>query len=412
MSATPETTLAKILRSSRAIKQILVIDSVGLVIAKVLRTKFIEGIGALEASIFRSTEDIVEFLDLGKSILHLSVYPDHGIIGIDIGIGKLVMVLDYKNRWVLDSELIHSAVRELIDLWVNQLGLKEYDFSRLDKIKQILSLMYQGDRVPPFYVDESSFDIIQELFSNIRNSSIYANCITNELGLPIAYINQPDFQIEGEELGGVLLAVDAIAKEKGENAGLGSPIFSVVFTSQIKGFLSAHAGSLEGIDPLVFLTLFDLKNGFISILAEANQIIKNLAKEYKDDLSTKFIDTTNGIFKQLFPDELTPEQIISEPSLQTNELNSMFIEMEKNIDDSINYYMTMLGEFMELISSRCSEIQNSLEAYDKDIIKWIQDNVPVFKNTPLENKMNEQLQKWKNAKNIVENKIAKMSSRE
>ncbi|MHA1271203.1 MAG: hypothetical protein ACTSPY_15530 [Candidatus Helarchaeota archaeon] len=409
VSATPETTLAKILRSSRAIKQIVVIDSVGLIIAKVLRTKPIEGIGALEASIFRSTEDIVEFLNLGKSILHLSVYTDYAIIGLDIGIGSLVIVLDYKTRWVLDAEIIDSAIRELIDIWVNQLGLDGYDFSGVNKIKKILTLLYQGDRVPPFKVDDSAFDIIHELFQEIRNPMIYANCITNELGLPIAYINQPNFNVDGEELGGTLLAVDAIAKEKGENAGLGSPILTVVFTDQDKGFLTSHAGSMEGVEPLVYLTLFDLKNGFIPILSEVRQMIKNLAKEYGDTMSQLFIDTTDEIFKQLFPESMVPEEIV--PTERIDELNKMFQEMEKNIDDSITYYMSMLGEFMELISSRCTEIQNSIEAYDRDLRKWIQDNVPVFKGTPLENKMDIQLQKWISAKEVVEDKLSKISSR-
>ncbi|MHA1229654.1 MAG: hypothetical protein ACTSRP_16930 [Candidatus Helarchaeota archaeon] len=409
--ATPETTLAKILRSSRAIKQILVIDTVGLVIAKVLRTKPIEGIGALEASIFRSTEDIVEFLNLGKSILHLSLYDEYAILGLDIGIGSLVMVLDYKTRWILDAEIIDSAVRELIDLWVNQLGLDGYDFSNVSKIKNTISLLYEGDRVPPFNVDDSAFDIIQELFKEIRNPTVYANCITNELGLPIAYINRSDFNMDAEELGGTLLAVDAIAKEKGENAGLGSPVMTTVFTSQNKGFLTAHAGSMEGVEPLVYLTLFDLKNGFIPILSEVKYMIKNIEREYGDEKSQKFIETVNILFKQLFPEEVAaPEEIISTERM--DQLNNMYIEMKKNIEESINYYMSMLGEFMELISSRCVEIKNSLEAYDRDLQKWINDNSQVFKGTPYENKMAEELNKWISAKEVVENKLSKMSFRE
>jgi predicted regulator of Ras-like GTPase activity (Roadblock/LC7/MglB family) len=410
MSATPETTLAKILRSSRAIKQILVIDSVGLVIAKVLRTKPIEGIGALEASIFRSTEDIVEFLDLGKSILHLSLYEDYAVMGLDIGIGSLVMVLDYNTRWVLDAELIDSAIRELIDLWVNQLGLEGYDFSGLNRIKKVLTLLYQGDRVPPYNIDEDSFDIIHDLFQGVRNQMIYANCITNELGLPIAYINRPDFNVDGEELGGTLLAVDAIAKEKGENAGLGTPIFSIVFTTQNKGFLTAHAGSMDGVEPLTYLTLFDLEKGFIPILSDVRQMIKNLSQEYGDDLSKRFLDTVNSIFKQMFPEEPIPaEEAV--PTQKMDELQNMFGEIEKNIDDSISYYMMMLGEFMELISSRCSEIQNSLQAYDQDLRKWIQDNIPIFKGSPLEEKMDQQMEKWVSAKEVVENKLSKMLER-
>ncbi|MHA1694394.1 MAG: hypothetical protein ACTSXT_07575 [Candidatus Helarchaeota archaeon] len=406
----PETTLTKIMRSSRAIKQILVIDTVGLVIAKVLRTKPIEGIGALESSIFRSTEDIVEFLNLGKSLLHISVFNDYAIFGLDIGIGSLVIILDYKTRWVLDADIIDSAIRELIDLWVNQLGLEGYDFSGLNKLKRILSLLYQGDRVPPFKIDDSSFDIIHDLFENVRNPSVYANCITNELGLPIAFVSRPDFQADSEELGGTLLAVDAIAKEKGESSGLGRPIFTVVFTSQNKGFLTAHAGSMEGVEPLVYLTLFDLNNGFIPILSETRQMIKNISSEYGDEFSQKLIETIDLIFKQLFPEESLPEEVI--PAQKLDELNNMYIEMEKNIDESINYYMSMLGEFMELISSRCAEIQNSLSTYDKDLRKWIQENALVFKGTPFEQKMNEQLNKWLNAKEVVENKLSKMSSRE
>ncbi|MBD3228113.1 MAG: hypothetical protein GF329_07985 [Candidatus Lokiarchaeota archaeon] len=410
MSATPETTLAKILRSSRAIKQILVIDSVGLVIAKVLRTKPIEGIGALEASIFRSTEDIVEFLNLGKSILHLSVYDDYAILGIDIGIGSLVMVLDYKTRWPLDAELIDSAIRELIDLWVNQLGLEGYDFSNINSIKTILTKLYQGDRVPPFEVDDSAFDIVQELFSDIRNKMILANCITNELGLPIAYVNQPDFTMDSEELGGTLLAVDAIAKEKGQNAGLGVPIFSIVFTNQNKGFLIAHAGSMDGVEPLVFQTLFSLDKGFIPILSEVRNIIKNISKEYGDQLSQKLMDTIKIIFKQLFPEEEIPKEEV--PAQKMDELNNMYVEIERNIDDSINYYMTMIGEFLELISSRCAEIQNSLDAYDQDLQKWIKENIPIFNNTPFEKKMDTQLEKWLSAKEIVENKLSKIEAKE
>jgi hypothetical protein len=139
-------------------------------------------------------------------------------------------------------------------------------------------------------------------------------------------------------------------------------------------------------------------------------MIKNLSQEYGDDLSKRFLDTVNSIFKQMFPEEPIPaEEAV--PTQKMDELQNMFGEIEKNIDDSISYYMMMLGEFMELISSRCSEIQNSLQAYDQDLRKWIQDNIPIFKGSPLEEKMDQQMEKWVSAKEVVENKLSKMLER-
>ena len=61
MSVSPQTILAKILRSSSAIKEVVICDKVGLIISKVLRMNPIEGLGAMESSIFKAAEEICEF---------------------------------------------------------------------------------------------------------------------------------------------------------------------------------------------------------------------------------------------------------------------------------------------------------------------------------------------------------------
>ena len=66
-----EDILVKVLRSNRSIKEVLICDKVGLVISKVLRIAPIEGIGALESSIFRTAQEICDFLDLGKEVFNV-----------------------------------------------------------------------------------------------------------------------------------------------------------------------------------------------------------------------------------------------------------------------------------------------------------------------------------------------------
>ena len=145
MSVSPQTILAKILRSSSAIKEVVICDKVGLIISKVLRMNPIEGLGAMESSIFKAAEEICDFLDLGKESIHVSVFQKNAVIAMEIGLGYLVIVLDHQMRFVLDSELISSCLNDLINMWINELGLQGYDFSIVESVIKGLYKIYAGE---------------------------------------------------------------------------------------------------------------------------------------------------------------------------------------------------------------------------------------------------------------------------
>ena len=401
MSANPETILAKILRSSESIKQVLICDKVGLVISKVLRIKPIEGIGALESSIFRAAEDVCEFLSLGKSVIHISVFSDKTVFGIDIGLGYLVLVLEHKAGWVLDSKVINACLNELINLWISELGLQGYDFSVVNGVSRIMTAIYSGKKAPSHVFQSKGGDMIQEILT-INNPSFLANCITNELGLPIAFYANASIGVNSEEFGGTLLSLDAVAKEKGENLALGSPILSAVFTDQNKGIFICHAGVLEGVEPLVFQSLFDLKQGFIPILTEIYTMVIAISKEYGDEKIQDFIATVDSFVGQIFP----AGEKLSTPAVGQNEQRFKLVlaEMGKNIEESITYYMNMIGDLMELISSRALEIRKSIESYDKDFKKWLDENLggrhPEDQG---------ELKKWEDAKNLIDAKLKQLT---
>lgn len=401
MSANPETILAKILRSSESIKQVLICDKVGLVISKVLRIKPIEGIGALESSIFRAAEDVCEFLSLGKSVIHISVFSDKTVVGIDIGLGYLVIVLEHKMSWVLDSKVINECLNELINLWVSELGLQGYDFSVVNGVSRIMNAIYSGKKAPARVFESKAGDIIQDILT-IKNPVFLANCITNELGLPIAYNASTSINISSEEFGGTLLSLDAVAKEKGENLALGSPVLSAVFTNQNRGVFICHAGVLEGVEPLLFQSLFDLKEGFIPILTEIYNMIIAISKEYGDAKIQYFVETINGFVGQIFP---TGEKVSIPAAVQDEQrLKLVLAEMGKNIEESITYYMNMIGDLMELISSRALEIRKSIESYDKDFKKWLDDNLG-----GAHPKIENELKKWEDAKNLIDAKLKQLT---
>lgn len=401
MSSTPETILAKILRSAQSIKQVLICDKVGLVISKVLRIKPIEGIGALESSIFRAAEDVCEFLSLGKTVIHLSVFSDKTVVGIDIGLGYLVIVLEHKVGWVLDAKVIDGCLNELINIWVSELGLQGYDFSVITGVGRILKAMYSGKKATPRVYQAKGGDIIQDILA-INNPILLANCITNELGLPIGFSASPTINIGSEEFGGTLLSLDAVAKEKGENLALGAPVFSAVFTDQNKGVFICHAGVLEGVEPLVFQSLFELNQGFIPIMTEIYNMIVAISKEYGDEKIQFFIETVNNFIKQVFPGE---EKVSVPTAVQDDQrLKLVMAEMDKNIEESINYYMSMLGDLMELISSRALEIRKSIESYDKDFKKWLDENISA--SHP---RIQGELKKWEDAKNLIDAKLKQLT---
>ncbi|TFG05860.1 MAG: hypothetical protein EU536_00515 [Promethearchaeota archaeon] len=402
MATNPETILAKILRSSQSIKQVLICDKVGLVISKVLRIKPIEGIGALESAIFRAAEDVCEFLSLGKSVIHISVFSDKSILGIDIGLGYLVLVLEHKVKWILDANLINSCLNELTNMWVSELGLEGYDFSIIRGVPRILSTLYSGKISKPHSFPELGDDVIQGVLE-LTNPLFLANCITNELGLPIGFSKVATLDIGSEEFGGTLLSLDAVAKEKGENAALGSPAFSAVFTDQNKGVLTCHAGLLEGIEPLVFQTLFELKEGFVPILTEISNMIMAISKEYGDDQMQYFIEVVENLTRQLYPTE--EKQVAPIPGEEDQRLKLVINEMEKNIEESIGYYMSMLGDLMELVSSRALEIQKSIESYDTDFNKWLHANTKGMQNPRIQS----ELKKWEDAKNLINTKIKQLT---
>ena len=176
MSISPQTILAKILRSSRAIKEVLICDKVGLIISKVLRITPIEGLGAMESSCFKAAEEITEFLNLGKEVIHISVFPKLAIIGMEIGLGYLIIVLDHRTQFLLDSDVISSALNELVNMWINELGLQGYDFSVVNGVNKALNQIYKGNYSPIQVYQEAvdDFDMISVILDQVKNPLIKA----------------------------------------------------------------------------------------------------------------------------------------------------------------------------------------------------------------------------------------------
>jgi hypothetical protein len=264
-----------------------------------------------------------------------------------------------------------------------------------------MNSIYSGKRSPAHAFESKGGDIIQDIIM-INNPLLLANCITNELGLPIAFTASKSINIGAEEFGGTLLSLDAVAKEKGENLALGSPVLSAVFTDQNKGVFICHAGVLEGVEPLVFQSLFDLKGGFIPILTEIYNMIIAISKEYGDEKVRDFIETVDNFIGKIFPAEEKAPIPIGVQDEQR--LKLVLTEMGKNIEESITYYMNMIGDLMELISSRALEIRKSIESYDKDFKKWLDENLG-----GAHPKIEGELKKWEDAKNLIDAKLKQLT---
>ncbi|MHA1298573.1 MAG: hypothetical protein ACTSO9_03920 [Candidatus Helarchaeota archaeon] len=404
MSVSPQTILAKILRSSSAIKEVVICDKVGLIISKVLRMNPIEGLGAMESSIFKAAEEICEFLNLGKEIIHISVFQKNAVIAMEIGLGYLVIVLDHQSRFILDSELISSCLNDLINMWINELGLQGYDFSVVQSVIKSLYKVYMGDYKPLTVFKEAldDFDVISATIEQVKNPLILAQCITNELGLPIAFQKQPIITVESDEFGGGLLSLDAIVKEKSEKTELYPPIFSVVFTNQDKGFMTLHGGTMDN-EPLVYQVLFDSKRGFIEILSEAASVINTISKEYGDAQTASFLETLENFKKQLFPEEVTPE--VTPEAAGNEQVKALMDELAKNITETSKYYETQLQELLDLFSSRAEELIQSLDTYDKELRSWVSSNMTVIKQTGFEKRANDELKKWADNIKTLKSKI-------
>lgn len=392
MSVSPQAILAKILRSSTAIKEVVICDKVGLIISKVLRMNPIEGLGAMESSIFKAAEEICEFLNLGKEIIHVSVFQKNAVIAMEIGLGYLVIVLDHQTRFVLDSELISSCLNDLINMWINELGLQGYDFSVVEGVIKGLYKIYAGDYKDLNLYKEAleDFDVISATIEQVKNPLILAQCITNELGLPIAFQKQPIITVESDEFGGGLLSLDAIVKEKSEKTELYPPIFSMVLTNQDKGFMTVHGGTMDN-EPLVYQILFDSKRGFIEILSEAASVVNTISQEYGDTQTQNFLETLESFKKQLFPEE-KPE--VTTDTAGNEQVKALMDELDKNITETTKYYDTQLGDLLEMFSSRTEELIQSLETYDKELRGWVDSNKAVIKQFGFEKRANDELKKW------------------
>ena len=399
MSVSPQAILAKILRSSSSIKEVMICDKVGLIISKVLRMNPIEGLGAMESSIFKAAEEICEFLKLGKEIIHISLFQKNAVIAMEIGLGYLVIVLEHRNKFILDSGLISDCLNDLINMWINELGLQGYDFSVVEGVIKGLNKIYTGDYKPLTIYKEAldDFDVISATIEQVKNPSILAQCITNELGLPIAFQKQPVISVESDEFGGGLLSLDAIVKEKSEKTELRLPIFSVVFTNQDKGFMTVHGGTMDN-EPLIYQVLFDSKKGFIEILSEAASVVNTIAHEFGDQQTQNFFDTLENIRKQLYPGEKVE---VTVDTAQGEQVNALIDEMSKNISETTKYYENQLNELLDLFSSRCQELLQSIETYDKELRGWIQTNMKVIKQFGFEKKADKEMKKWdENIKNL------------
>ncbi|MHA1378708.1 MAG: roadblock/LC7 domain-containing protein [Candidatus Helarchaeota archaeon] len=392
MSVSPQAILAKILRSSTAIKEVVICDKVGLIISKVLRMNPIEGLGAMESSIFKAAEEICEFLDLGKEIIHVSVFQKNSVIAMEIGLGYLVIVLDHESRFILDSELISSCLNDLINMWINELGLQGYDFSIVESVIKGLYKIYAGEYKTLHLYHEAldDFDVISATIEQVKNPLILAQCITNELGLPIAFQKQPIITVESDEFGGGLLSLDAIVKEKSEKTELYPPIFSMVLTNQDKGFMTVHGGTMDN-EPLVYQVLFNSKNGFIEILSETASVINTISQEYGDQQTKSFLETLESFRQQLYPEE-KPE--VAPDTAGTEQVKVLMDELSKNITETTKYYDTQLNELLQLFATRTDELIQSLETYDKELRGWVAANKSVIKQFGFENRTNEELSRW------------------
>ncbi|MHC1591852.1 MAG: roadblock/LC7 domain-containing protein [Candidatus Helarchaeales archaeon] len=416
MSISPQTILAKILRSSRSIKEVLICDKVGLVISKVLRISPIEGLGAMESSCYKAAQEICEFLNLGKEVVHISVFPKLAIIGIEIGLGYLIILLDHNDQFSLNTELISSSLNDLVNMWINELGLQGFDFSMVKGVADVLPTLYKGTATKIGLYQEAleDFDVIDAVLRQVNNPLILVQSITNELGLPIAFHKQGQINIEADAFSGGLLTLDAVVKEKGESTGLGAPIFSAVFTDQKRGVLTCHAGLMDN-EPLIYQCLFDLKEGFLPILSEAGTIINTIGGEYGDEKTKLFLDTLKNIINQLAP-EGAKEEIVragevieKKPTeLSPEPVKNLIVEMEKNISESISYYMTQLSELMELVVTRSKELRTSIEGYDADLANWIESNLPTFAKFGLDANCKQEYEKWIQAKKIIFTKLEQL----
>ncbi|MHA1785217.1 MAG: hypothetical protein ACTSVY_06110 [Candidatus Helarchaeota archaeon] len=421
MSISPQTILAKILRSSRAIKEVLICDKVGLIISKVLRITPIEGLGAMESSCFKAAEEITEFLNLGKEVIHISIFPKFAIIGMEIGLGYLIIVLDHRTQFLLDSEVISSALNELVSMWINELGLQGYDFSVVNGVNKALKQIYRGSYRPIKLYQEAidDFDMISVILDQVKNPLFLAQCITNELGLSIAFQKKADrVSVEADEFGGGLLSLDAIVKEKGESTGLGAPVMSIVFTDTDMGVMTVHAGTMDN-DPIIYEALFTLDEGFVPILSEIGSIISTLSQEFKDEQTTTFVETIEDIAKQIAPDveaSVKPGEVISaSPEPQTTvgiePVKQLLVEMGSNIEESIQYYMSQLSELMELVVSRSKELRESLDNYDKDLQTWVNSNLGTFSQFGLDGQCKAEVEKWNQALSIINTKLDQLEQR-
>jgi len=417
LSISPQTILAKILRSSRAIKEVLICDKVGLIISKVLRITPIEGLGAMESSCFKAAEEITEFLNLGKEVIHISVFPKLTIMGMEIGLGYLIIVLDHRTQFLLNSDVISSALNELVNMWINELGLQGYDFSVVEGVNKALSQIYSGTYKPIQTYQEAldDFDMISVVLEQVKNPLIKTQCITNELGLSIAFQKQPGMKVEPDEFGGGLLSLDTTVKEKGESTGLGSPVMSIVFTDSGNGVMTAHAGTMEG-DPIIYESLFSLDKGFVPILSEAGSIISTISQEYNDGQTKLFTETLEDIAKQIAPDveaSVRPGEIKAAPAAAAapttavgiEPVKQLLVEMGKNIEESVNYYMNQLSELMELVVSRSNELRGSLDSYDQDLQTWVKTNMETFKQFNLNKDCDGEISKWNQAMDIINSKL-------
>ncbi|MHA1145029.1 MAG: hypothetical protein ACTSRW_09860 [Candidatus Helarchaeota archaeon] len=413
MSISPQTILAKILRSSRSIKEVLICDKVGLVISKVLRISPIEGLGAMESSCYKAAQEICEFLNLGKEVVHISIFHDLTIIGIEIGLGYLIILLDHRDQFALDTDVISSSLNDLVNMWINELGLQGYDFSVVRGVSEVLPTLYRGSASSIGIYQEAidDFDVIDAVLTQGKNPLILVQSITNELGLPIAFHKQDQINVDADAFGGGLLSLDAVIKEKGESTGLGSPIITVVFTDQKRGVMTCHAGQMEN-EPLIYQCLFDLKQGFTPILSEAGTIVNTISGEFGDQKTQIFLDTIKDIINQLAPEGVKEEIVrpgeVAEKTVTVaspEPVKNLLVEMEKNITESISYYMTQLSELMELVVSRSQELRTSIDGYDTDLANWIEGNLPTFQKFGLDANCKQEYEKWIQAKKIIFTKL-------
>ncbi|NVM03158.1 MAG: hypothetical protein HWN67_12520 [Candidatus Helarchaeota archaeon] len=404
MSVSPQAILAKILRSSTSVKEVVICDKVGLIISKVLRMNPIEGLGAMESSIFKAAQEICEFLNLGKELIHISVFEKNAVIAMEIGLGYLVIVLDHQTRFILDSELISSCLNDLINMWINELGLQGYDFSVVEGVIKALYQVYTGDFKPLTVYKEAldDFDIISATIEQVKNPLILAQCFTNELGLPIAFKKQPVIKVESDEFGGGLLSLDAIVKEKAEKTELKLPILSVVFTNQGKGFMTVHGGTMDK-EPLIYQVLFETNKGFIEILSEAASVVNTIAHEYGDQQTNVFLDTLENIKRQIYPEEKVE---VMPDTAAAGQVKTLMEEMTKNISETINYYVAQFGELLELFTSRGEELIQSMETYDKELRGWIESNMAVIKQFGFDNQTNQEIKKWEDTISKLKTKLA------